>query len=233
MKGKVFMQEAVHPEGSLIDLVKNFKEEVKTLVKQEVQLAKTEISEKFAHLRQNAVTLVIGGFLAYAGLIVLIAALGMLLARGFEALGLSPALAFCAGLGVIALLVVGIGGALVGKAIAGFKKSGSVAPTKAIDTLKQLKGESSRWTPDDVLEDDEKKEKEEHKPSSDEIKAGVLVTETMLADTASEIRRRVSPKYVNQRVKAKFCEHPYRWNVVAMVSGVASGFLLKRKLQHH
>jgi hypothetical protein len=215
-------------DSSLKDLIRNFKEEVKTFVKQEVQLAKTEVSEKFVHLRQNAITLVIGGFLAYAGLIVLIAALGMLLARALEATGLSTALALCAGLGFLALLVVAIGGILIGKALARLKESASVAPDKAIETLKQLRGaESPQRMPDEKLE-----EGDERKPSSDEIKAGVLLTETLLQDTASEIQRRVSPKYVNQKVKAKFREHPYRWNMVAMVSGVASGFLLKRKFQH-
>jgi hypothetical protein len=223
------MQSAALSGSSLSELMKDFKEEAKTLVKQEVQLAKTEISEKVSHLRTNGVTLLIGGFLAYAGLIVLLAALGMLLARLFEKLGLDSTLALCLGLAVIAILVVAIGGGMIMKAISGFKEAGSLAPEKAIDTLKHLKGEEPQLAFEQSKEE-KKKEKVTSEKSSDEIKAGVLVTETMLQDTASELRRRVSPKYVNQRVKDKFREHPYRWNLVAMASGLASGVFIKYKI---
>src|SRR5436190_17352583 len=123
------MQTAVQTER-FSDLIKDFKEEAKTLLKQEVDLAKTEVSEKIAHLRKNAVILAIGGCLAYAGLIVLLGALGMFLAMAGEAMGLSGTLALGAGLGVIAFLVIAAGGTMVGKAIAGFKESASVAPEK-------------------------------------------------------------------------------------------------------
>jgi hypothetical protein len=225
------MQTGVLSANSLSELIKDFKEEAKTFVKQEVQLAKTEISEKVSALRTNAVTLVIGGFLAYAGLIVLLAALGMLLARFFEKMGLDSTLALCLGLGTMALLILAIGGIMIGKAISGFKESSSLAPEKAIDSLKQLKGEEPQLSFEKSA-DEKEKEKETPKQSSDELKAGVLVTENMLQDTASEIRRRVSPKYINQRVKARIREHPYRWNVIAIISGLASGVFIKYKIHH-
>ena len=220
--------QATVQSSSFKDLIKDFKEEAKTLVRQEVQLAKTEISENISHLRSNVVTLAIGGFVAYAGLIVLFGALGMLLARLFEKMGLDSTLALCAGLGVMGLLVIAAGGIMIAKAIRGFKEAGSVAPQKAIDSLKHLRSEEPMQ-----FEESEKSEKSEApRRSSEELQAGVLVTEAMLQDTASEIRRRVSPTYLNQRVKAKFNEHPYRWNLVAMASGVISGVLIKYKMHH-
>src|SRR5205809_6496123 len=101
------METVRQADSSFSELIKEFKDEAKILVKQEVQLAKTEISEKVSHLRQNAVTLAIGGFAAYAGLIVFLGALGMFLAMAWRAMDLSQTLSVAAGLGVIALLVMG------------------------------------------------------------------------------------------------------------------------------
>src|SRR5437867_3443870 len=120
------MQSSVQSSSSLAELIKEFREEAKTFVKQEVQLAKTEISEKIAGMRRNAVMLAIGGFVAYAGCIVLFGAIGVLLAAAFERIGLDPTLALCAGLGAVSLIVAVVGGIMIAKALAGFSKGGSM-----------------------------------------------------------------------------------------------------------
>ena len=80
------------------------KDETKTFIKEEVQLAKTEISENISRMGRNAVGLVAGGFVAYAGLIVFLAGLGLLLGFAFEKLGLQPPLAAFIGFAIIGLL---------------------------------------------------------------------------------------------------------------------------------
>ena len=223
------MQTTTLSGTSFKGLIREFKDEAKTLVRQEIQLAKREMSEKISSLGRNAITLAIGGFAAYAGLIVFLGALGVLLALAWQKLDISSTLAFGAGLGLVAFVVMAAGGVMIMKALAGFKEAAPVTPQKTIETLKHLKGEEQTIT---MKPEPEEEDSEAPKPSSDEIQAGVLVTENLLQDTASEIRRRVSPKYVNERVKGKYREHPYRWNVVAMASGVAGGFLVKHKMRH-
>ena len=71
----VFMRNSTTSETSLFGLVGQFGEEIKTLIRQEVELAKVELSEKMTRLARNAILLAIGGVAAFAGLIILLAGL--------------------------------------------------------------------------------------------------------------------------------------------------------------
>src|SRR5881227_2832610 len=114
---------------SIFGLIGDLKDETKTFIKEEVQLAKAEISENISHMGKNAVGLAIGGIVAYAGLIVFLAGLGLLLAFAFEQLGLQPVLAGFIGLAIIGFFVMVIGGVLILKGIKAFK-AGSLAPRR-------------------------------------------------------------------------------------------------------
>src|SRR3954471_6254741 len=98
-------------EKSLFGLLRQLPADAKVFLKDEVQLAKSELGEKVSCLTRNAVSLTIGGVIAYAGAIVLLGALGLLLGRGLQALGLEPELARGTGLGIIGLLCAALGGA--------------------------------------------------------------------------------------------------------------------------
>src|SRR6266576_1312194 len=126
--------------NSIIDLVKEIPRQVKTLIREEVQLAKTELSEKISKLGKNAAGLALGGLVGYAGLIVFLGALGLLLAFVFERLGLEPTLAAFVGLGIIGFVVMGTGVVLVLKGLKAFKAQ-SLAPKRTIETLQRLKGD--------------------------------------------------------------------------------------------
>jgi hypothetical protein len=220
------MQRAEYATPSLFGLFGNLKEETKTLIKEEVQLAKTEISEKISKMGHNAISLAIGGFVAYAGVIVFLGGLGLLLAFAFEKLGLSWAMSGFIGLALIGLVAAGVGYAFIAKAIKSFS-SESMAPEKTIETLKDVKGHEARKP---------HKEKshapEEPKRSSSQIHAHVVATEAMIGDTMDEIGRRLSPRYANERIKQRISAHPYRWNLIAMGTGLLSAFLVKMKIAH-
>lgn len=64
---------------SLGDLFKELAGETRTLVRQEIQLAKNEAQIKAKKAGKNVAFLAAGGFVAYAGFIVLVMALGLLL----------------------------------------------------------------------------------------------------------------------------------------------------------
>src|SRR5437667_3349010 len=107
-KGEIDMQTSPS-KTSIFGLIGDLKDETKTFVKEEIQLAKAEISEKISCMGRNAVSLAVGGFVAYAGLIIFLGGLGILLAFAFEKLGLDTALAGFIGFAIIGLVAAGVG----------------------------------------------------------------------------------------------------------------------------
>src|SRR6184192_987099 len=210
---------------SIFGLIGDLKDETKTFIKEEVQLAKAEISENISRMGRNAVAIAIGGFVAYAGLIVFLAGLGLLLGFAFEKLGLQPALAAFIGLAIIGLMAAGIGYAFIAESLKSFSHS-SMKPEKTIETLKDLKGEPYYEQFEDADSDGEPKR------SSKEIHASVVAHESAMGETMDEISRRLTPRYASEQFKAKFRSHPYRWNFVAMITGLAGGFFVKRKINN-
>ena len=103
-----------HDDRSLGDLFKELTRETQLLVRQEIQLAKTEASEKASKAGKNVGFIAAGGFVAYAGFIVLVVALGFLLGT-FMPLWLGLLIA---GGGVLI-----VGGALLQKGLSGLKNT--------------------------------------------------------------------------------------------------------------
>src|SRR2546423_13671930 len=103
------MMTATCRSNSVFGLAKEFTEEAKLFVKQEVQLAKTELAEKAGQMGKNAVSVAIGGFIAYAGVIVLLFGLGLFLGLAFQAMGLSPLFGCAIGIALVGLIVAGVG----------------------------------------------------------------------------------------------------------------------------
>jgi len=223
------MQISSFTRTSLFGLFGELKHETKSLIKEEVQLAKTEISEKLSRMGRHSVSLAVGGFVAYAGLIVFLAGLGLLLAYAFETLGLQRPLAGFIGLAIMGLVAGGIGYAFIAEAIKCFSHE-SIAPEKTVETLKDLKQEIKPSAREAAPEPT--KTATEPKRSSDEIQASVVATEQMMGETVEEIGRRLTPHYANQQFKRKFQEHPYRWNLIAIGTGVASALWVKRRINH-
>lgn len=125
---------------SIGELLKDLRDESSTLIRQEMALAKTEMSEKAAKYGRNAGYLGAGAALATAALIVLLFGLSALLYHGLVELGLENYVA-----GWLALLIVGavsaaIGYALIQKAINAFKHE-PVVPEKTVASVK----ENTQW----------------------------------------------------------------------------------------
>jgi ribosomal protein L9 len=227
----------MYSNTTLFGLVRDLKEETKTFVKEEVQLARTEISDNIAAMGRNAVSMAIGGFVAYTGVILFLAGLGFLLTFAFERLGLDRMMAGFIGFAVIGLAVAGVGYLFIAKALKGFSHS-SVAPEKTMETLKEFKHPGIHHLSEQ--EEQEKKEEQEKdekrrmpKRSAEEIEASVVAVEAAMGDTMHEIKRRLRPAYASELFKNKFRRHPYRWNFVAMGTGLAGAFFVKRKIDQH
>ncbi|HEV7298658.1 MAG TPA: phage holin family protein [Tepidisphaeraceae bacterium] len=123
---------------SIGTLLKELRDESATLMRQEIALAKTEMSEKASRAGKNTASIAVGGAIAYAGAMVLLYGVAIALYFGLVALDLNHFLA-----GIIAFLVVGgvtafIGYMLMQKGINALKNE-SVVPEKTVESLKEDK----------------------------------------------------------------------------------------------
>ncbi len=208
------------PKKSVLNLFRNLTTDFKTFIRQEIDLAKTEISEKISMLGKNVASIAIGGFIAYAGLIVLLIGLGWLLGYAFQKAGLEPALATFLGLAIIGLVIAGVGGAFIAKALSALKKE-PLSPKRTIHTLQEFKGGKTVAAP----------EPEEPKFSSEELEAQVEQTEYQMGATLDELGYRLSPRYLKAQLKGKLRKNPYRAGLIALGVGVLSGLLVRRKMR--
>jgi putative superfamily III holin-X len=119
---------------SLGELFSELAQETSTLVRQEVDLAKTEMSQKASRVGKDVGFLAAGGAAAYAGLLAILAAVIVVLDT-FLPLWLAALL--------VGLAVVAVGYFLVKKGLDALKRE-DVAPQKTIETLK----EDGQWIKD-------------------------------------------------------------------------------------
>ena len=123
---------------SFASLMKELRDETTALLRQEVALAKTEMTEKAAKAGRNAGYLAAGGVLLLAGLICLLTFAAYTLAALLDWAGVPDALALCLGWLIVGLAVCGAGYVLLRKGIDAFKNF-SVVPEKTVQTLQEDK----------------------------------------------------------------------------------------------
>ncbi len=121
-------------DRSIGELFSELSQETATLVRQEVQLAKTEMSQKASRVGKDVGFLAAGGAVAYAGLLAIIAGVIFLLALVIP-LWLSALL--------VGIAVAAAGYFLVRKGLDALKQE-DLAPRETIETLK----EDKEWAKD-------------------------------------------------------------------------------------
>ena len=119
---------------SLGELFSELAQETSTLVRQEVDLAKTEMGQKASRVGKDVGFLVAGGAVAYAGLLAILAGVIVVLDT-FLPLWLAALL--------VGLVVAAVGYFLVKKGLDALKRE-DVAPRQTIETLK----EDGQWIKD-------------------------------------------------------------------------------------
>jgi hypothetical protein len=116
---------------SIGELLGDLTREVSALVRDEVNLAKTELSQKAAGVTRHLGGIAIGGVLTLTGLWALVYALIVALRNVMPEWAASL---------LVGAIVIGIGGALVMKGINALKAE-NLAPQQTIETLK----EDAQW----------------------------------------------------------------------------------------
>jgi hypothetical protein len=123
-------------EPTLGDLFTSLTSDLTTLVRKEIDLARTETLEKATRATRNIVMMIAGGLVAYAGLIALIMAAIFLLNRAMS-LWLSALI-----VGIV-VIVIGAILLLVGRNSLG---SMSVVPEKTVESIR----ENTEWAKEQV-----------------------------------------------------------------------------------
>jgi hypothetical protein len=115
-------------ERSVAELFGQLSQDMTLLVRQEVQLARAEMSEKLSRLAANMVSVIAGGFVAYVGALALVAALILALN---DLAGISP---------WVSALIVGAVLAIAGYAMLrrglGELKRVDLAPRRTVENIK-------------------------------------------------------------------------------------------------
>jgi len=118
----------VKDDRSLGELFAELSRETSTLVRKEVELAKTEVTQKATRMGRDVGMLAVGGAVVYAGLFFILAAVAL----GLMALGLPGWLAAL----LVGVVVAGIGYFLIQKGRDALKRV-NLAPQQTVETLKE------------------------------------------------------------------------------------------------
>ncbi len=115
-------------EPTVAELMGELSQDISLLVRQEFQLARTELGEKVSHVGASLATVVLGGFLAYVGGLALVAALILVL---HDVAHVSPWVS-----AIIVGAVFALGGFIAVKGgLTGLKRV-DLTPRRTLDTLK-------------------------------------------------------------------------------------------------
>jgi xanthine/uracil permease len=112
------------------ELFSELSRETSTLVRQEVALAKTELTAKASQVGRDVGFLAAGGAVAYAGLLAIIAGIIILIGDLINNTWLSAL--------IVGLIIAGIGYYLVQKGLSDLKNA-NLAPEQTIESLKENK----------------------------------------------------------------------------------------------
>lgn len=212
--------------NTLLGLISGLREDVRDLFQEQVQLAKTEVSEKVSHFGRNGVHLAIGGVAALLGVIFLLVALGFLASWGLELLGLSTGMALFLGFLAIALVAGIVGGIVVAKSLKAIKKE-SLVPHKTIETLKEIKEgglEQNRVVIKTAYEP--APEPEDHR-TSDEIRSDMERTRGRINQEVRGIKTRLRAATAATVAVNRIRRNPVRALSLGVGTGLA-GFVLIR-----
>ena len=123
-------------ERPLGELFSDLANETSTLFRNEVALAKVELTDKATKVGKNVASLVIGGAVAYAALLAICAAVILLLDMAMPA--------WLAAL-VVGLIVGCVAWLLISKAVANLRRT-ELTPQQSVESLK----EDAQWIKDQI-----------------------------------------------------------------------------------
>ena len=129
--------QAGRDDRSLGELFAELAQETSTLVRQEVELARVELSEKVGTVGRSVASILVGGAVAYAGFLAILAAIIAGLAEAGLDWWLSALL--------VGVVVAGVGYLLINRARTALQEM-DMTPRRTVETLK----EDQEWVKEQV-----------------------------------------------------------------------------------
>lgn len=129
--------ESSHP-NSIPNLLRELRDETTTLLRQEVALAKSEMKENVSRMSSHATHVAVGGFVAYAGIIVLLIGIGHLLGAVLVRAGVDAQVSQWLAPTLVGLVVAFIGWTMLSRARHALTHD-DLAPRQTIDSLRENK----------------------------------------------------------------------------------------------
>jgi hypothetical protein len=130
-------QTNTNTDRSLGDLFGDLARDMGTLVSQEMTLARTELTEKASQAGKDVAVLAVGGLVAYAGLLAIIAAIIFLIAEAGVPLWASAL--------IVGAIVAGVGALLVQRGMAALKQQ-DFTPRQTMQSIK----EDTQWAKEQI-----------------------------------------------------------------------------------
>ncbi len=124
--------------NTLPSLLRELRDETTTLLRQEVALAKAELKENASRMGGHAAQIAIGGFVGYAGVIVLLIGLGLLISSLLVRAGVDRDLAQWLAPALLGAIVALIGWGMVARAKRAMATD-DLAPRQTIATMRENK----------------------------------------------------------------------------------------------
>ena len=122
------------------ELLKDLRDQMSRLVRQEVELAQVETAEKISRVARNAALVAAAAVLAHAALLLALAGLALLLRAALIALGVASAVAAWAAVLLLALLLAALAAGIAHLGVLRLRATG-LAPRRTANSLK----ESREW----------------------------------------------------------------------------------------
>ena len=132
------MNSELPPQSTVVTLLQSLRDDTTTLLRQEVALAKAELKSNASHVGRHAAEIAVGGFVAYAGVIVLLIGLGQLVGIGLVRAGMDPDVAQWLAPTLVGLVIGVIGWAMLAKAKRALAHD-TLTPRETIESLKTNK----------------------------------------------------------------------------------------------
>ncbi len=125
-------------QPTIAELLKDLREEGVLLLREEITLAKKEISEKISSTALNVTYVAGGALVAYCAITFLLLAISSLISHQLLANGVSIGWAIFLGLLIVGLVIGAISVVMIVKGVETLKKL-SFVPEKTVETLKEDK----------------------------------------------------------------------------------------------
>jgi hypothetical protein len=204
-----------HKHERFFSIVGDLQDDLKRLIRKEVDLAKAEIGENFSALGRNAGLAAGGAVLALFALFLLLLGIGAILARMLQAANLSPGAAYFISYTGLALLLGALGYFLIRKAVDAFSKI-SFSPDKALAGAK-----GAEPVPIEIRKaiENETNGAKEAKRSSEELQSEVIAARARMDEEVAELKSRLTPGYLIRSLFAGIKHHPTR----ALLFGASTG----------